>query len=188
VRRLEHLWAKCVPIVCQTRATPSELAWRRTHSGKLDRTEKSRRQSALHTCLDDSCVGSRFWGRSRRFLKTARAGRDRLVSGCSRFCRCLVGDRETEWPPRSRRISSTPSLESPRNFCISGSPVRSSRGPSVRGARIRATGRGRHPAEIAVRLGRRWIITRHAYCQWERTCGMRPETGLAAQSEVTVLN
>jgi excisionase family DNA binding protein len=22
-----------------------------------------------------------------------------------------------------------------------------------------------------VRLGRRWIITRHAYEQWERTCG-----------------
>jgi excisionase family DNA binding protein len=24
-----------------------------------------------------------------------------------------------------------------------------------------------------IRLGRRWIITRHAYEQWERTCGMR---------------
>jgi excisionase family DNA binding protein len=38
----------------------------------------------------------------------------------------------------------------------------------------------------AVRLGRRWIITRHAYEQWERTCGMRSETGLVAQPEVTV--
>jgi excisionase family DNA binding protein len=27
-----------------------------------------------------------------------------------------------------------------------------------------------------VRVGRNWIITRHAYEQWERTCGMRPET------------
>jgi excisionase family DNA binding protein len=26
-----------------------------------------------------------------------------------------------------------------------------------------------------VRVGRNWIITRHAYEQWERTCGMRPE-------------
>jgi excisionase family DNA binding protein len=25
-----------------------------------------------------------------------------------------------------------------------------------------------------IRLGRRWIVTRHAYEQWERTCGMRP--------------
>jgi excisionase family DNA binding protein len=37
-----------------------------------------------------------------------------------------------------------------------------------------------------IRLGRRWIITRHAYDQWERTCGMR--TGLRAKAEVTVLN
>jgi excisionase family DNA binding protein len=39
-----------------------------------------------------------------------------------------------------------------------------------------------------IRLRRRWIITRHAYQQWERTCGMRPSTGLGAQPEVTVLN
>jgi excisionase family DNA binding protein len=38
----------------------------------------------------------------------------------------------------------------------------------------------------AIRLGRRWIITRHAYEQWERTCGMRRETGLGSQPEVTV--
>jgi excisionase family DNA binding protein len=25
-----------------------------------------------------------------------------------------------------------------------------------------------------IRPGRRWIITRHAYEQWERTCGCRP--------------
>jgi excisionase family DNA binding protein len=24
----------------------------------------------------------------------------------------------------------------------------------------------------AIRLGRRWIVTRHAYEQWERTCGV----------------
>jgi len=40
----------------------------------------------------------------------------------------------------------------------------------------------------AVRLGRRWIITRHAYEQWERTCGMGKRTGLTPQPEVTVLN
>jgi len=39
-----------------------------------------------------------------------------------------------------------------------------------------------------IRLGRRWIITRHAYEQWERTCGMRPGTGLRPPQEVTVLN
>lgn len=39
-----------------------------------------------------------------------------------------------------------------------------------------------------IRLGRRWIITRHAYEQWERTCGMRSRTGLHARPEVTVLN
>jgi len=37
-----------------------------------------------------------------------------------------------------------------------------------------------------IRLGRRWIITRHAYRQWERHCGMR--AGLPSQPEVTVLN
>ena len=37
-----------------------------------------------------------------------------------------------------------------------------------------------------VRLGRRWIITRHAYEQWERTCGMRAGAGLPTQPEVTV--
>jgi len=39
-----------------------------------------------------------------------------------------------------------------------------------------------------IRLGRRWIITRHAYEQWVRTCGVRSEAGLARQPEVTVLN
>jgi excisionase family DNA binding protein len=40
----------------------------------------------------------------------------------------------------------------------------------------------------AVRLGRRWIITWHAYEQWERTCGMRALAGLGTKTKVTVLN
>jgi len=36
----------------------------------------------------------------------------------------------------------------------------------------------------AVRLGRRWIVTRHAYEQWERTCGM--PTGLQPGTEYKV--
>lgn len=40
----------------------------------------------------------------------------------------------------------------------------------------------------AIRLGRRWIITWHAYEQWERTCGMQLAAGLPTQPEVTVLN
>ena len=39
-----------------------------------------------------------------------------------------------------------------------------------------------------VRVGRRWIITRQAYEEWERTCGMRSGTGLETQPEVPVLN
>ena len=39
-----------------------------------------------------------------------------------------------------------------------------------------------------IRLGRRWIITRQAYGQWESTCGMRRGAGLHAKQEVTVLN
>jgi hypothetical protein len=39
-----------------------------------------------------------------------------------------------------------------------------------------------------IRLGRRWIITRRAYEQWERTCGMRRGAGLHSPQEVTVLN
>jgi excisionase family DNA binding protein len=39
-----------------------------------------------------------------------------------------------------------------------------------------------------IRLGRRWIITRNAYEQWERTCGMQACAGLPTQPEVTVVN
>ena len=28
-----------------------------------------------------------------------------------------------------------------------------------------------------IRLGRRWIVTRHAYHEWERTCGTPATTG-----------
>jgi len=37
-----------------------------------------------------------------------------------------------------------------------------------------------------IRLGRRWIVTRHAYEQWERTCGMQVGAGLHTQPEVPV--
>jgi len=33
----------------------------------------------------------------------------------------------------------------------------------------------------AIRLGRRWIVTRHAFENWERTCGMT--TGLQRRTE-----
>jgi excisionase family DNA binding protein len=36
-----------------------------------------------------------------------------------------------------------------------------------------------------VRVGRRWIITRHAYEQWERTCGAFG-AGLERKTEVRV--
>jgi excisionase family DNA binding protein len=39
-----------------------------------------------------------------------------------------------------------------------------------------------------IRVGRKWIITRHAYDQWERTCGTPAGAGLNEQTEVTVLN
>jgi excisionase family DNA binding protein len=28
-----------------------------------------------------------------------------------------------------------------------------------------------------IRLGKRWLITRHAYEAWERTCGLRASAG-----------
>lgn len=41
-----------------------------------------------------------------------------------------------------------------------------------------------------IRLGQRWLITRHAYLEWERTCGMRANcdtlAGLNGQPEVRV--
>src|SRR5689334_10819586 len=40
----------------------------------------------------------------------------------------------------------------------------------------------------AIRLGRRWIVTRHAYEQWECTCGVQAWPGLQSEPEVTVLN
>jgi excisionase family DNA binding protein len=39
-----------------------------------------------------------------------------------------------------------------------------------------------------IRLGRRWIITRHAYEHWERTCGTHLALDLLRKPEVTVLN
>jgi excisionase family DNA binding protein len=43
-----------------------------------------------------------------------------------------------------------------------------------------------------IRIGQRWLITRIAFEQWERTCGLRSapdvplSTGLTAKPEVTV--
>ena len=39
-----------------------------------------------------------------------------------------------------------------------------------------------------VRVGRRWIVTRYAYEEWERTCGMGDRAGLVEPTEVRVLN
>jgi excisionase family DNA binding protein len=39
-----------------------------------------------------------------------------------------------------------------------------------------------------IRLGRRWIVTRHAYEEWERTCGTQAGAGLNTHTEVKVLN
>ena len=44
-----------------------------------------------------------------------------------------------------------------------------------------------------IRLGRRWIITRRAFEQWERTCGLgtgglRKKPGLHSRPEVTVFH
>lgn len=39
-----------------------------------------------------------------------------------------------------------------------------------------------------IRLGRRWIITRHAYEHWERICGTDAGGGLPQTPEVRVLN
>jgi len=36
-----------------------------------------------------------------------------------------------------------------------------------------------------IRLGRRWIVTRHAFEAWERTCGIRSGPGLPTKPEVT---
>lgn len=37
-----------------------------------------------------------------------------------------------------------------------------------------------------IRIGRRWIVTRHAFEVWERTCGM-PPTGLEPKTEHKVM-
>jgi excisionase family DNA binding protein len=39
-----------------------------------------------------------------------------------------------------------------------------------------------------VRLGRRWIITRHAYEQWERSCGTHTRAGLYSPPVEKVVN
>ena len=38
-----------------------------------------------------------------------------------------------------------------------------------------------------VRVGRRWIVTRHAYEQWERNCGTQPALDFDRRPEVSVL-
>jgi excisionase family DNA binding protein len=45
-----------------------------------------------------------------------------------------------------------------------------------------------HGVLPGIRVGRKWIITRHAYEAWERTCGTRGFAGLAEPPEVKVLN
>jgi excisionase family DNA binding protein len=40
----------------------------------------------------------------------------------------------------------------------------------------------------AVRLGRRWIITRRAYLAWEETCGVRSRAGLPSPSGANGVN
>ena len=37
----------------------------------------------------------------------------------------------------------------------------------------------------AIRLGRRWIVTRHAFENWERTCGMPTGLQRATEHKVT---
>jgi excisionase family DNA binding protein len=39
----------------------------------------------------------------------------------------------------------------------------------------------------AIRLGRRWIVTRHAYAIWERSCGTPEQTGLPGTPELDVV-
>jgi excisionase family DNA binding protein len=36
----------------------------------------------------------------------------------------------------------------------------------------------------AIRLGRRWIVTRYAYENWERTCGTTPRTSTNVEPAV----
>ena len=38
----------------------------------------------------------------------------------------------------------------------------------------------------AIRLGKRWIVTRHAYDRWERTAGVRSDGGFEGDGEVRV--
>jgi excisionase family DNA binding protein len=40
----------------------------------------------------------------------------------------------------------------------------------------------------AVRLGRRWIITRRAYNTWEETCGLRSGAGLPSPTGANGVN
>ena len=35
----------------------------------------------------------------------------------------------------------------------------------------------------AIRLGRRWIVTRHAFENWERTCGIGPALDFRRNTE-----
>jgi excisionase family DNA binding protein len=38
-----------------------------------------------------------------------------------------------------------------------------------------------HRVIPAIRLGRRWLVTRHSYEQWEQCCGSLDQTGGAVQ-------
>jgi excisionase family DNA binding protein len=40
----------------------------------------------------------------------------------------------------------------------------------------------------AIRLGRRWIITRRAYLNWEETCGAGTRTGLPSPTGANGVN
>jgi excisionase family DNA binding protein len=93
-------------------------------------------------------------------------------------------ERQTTAPGSGTRVVSTPSHE----------PTVSSRMPVEEVARRLKIGRLAVYRMLeqriipGVRIGRRWIITRQAYEEWERTCGMRNSAGLPETQEVTVLN
>ena len=48
--------------------------------------------------------------------------------------------------------------------------------------RVAVYGMLEHGIIPAIRVGRRWIVTRYAYERWERTCGLK--SGLAPHSLV----
>jgi hypothetical protein len=94
VRRPEHIWVKCVPIVCQTPANHSELPGKRTQSSDLNSSERPDRRRGHAPDSSDEHARERSPAREPETPWPALSGRSRRACTLASFrpstCTCRL--------------------------------------------------------------------------------------------------